>query len=542
MVIMKNLVILSLLIDCIISKIRIDKQTRNFIDEKGRVVIFHGVNVVVKSPPYIPNTEKWDPFNSLTLEDYEYFKKFGFNLVRLGVPWEAIEKAPGVYDHEHLEKISKIIDDLGSHGIYTILDAHQDMFSRQFCGEGVPLFYAKELRHEKECKTNLISRMMRLVGGCIPLNTFNWKHGDDGLPGINECKVGFLKYHQSPELTTIYQSLYDNEKNIQDKFAEFWKILAQKFKNNPFVIGHDIWNEPWPGELWSNINSMWPGFSTNYQVLPFYRKVDEEIRKVDDNYILMFEPVPFPDTLPFNGGIVLGGFLETPAGKKYLDKQVLNIHMYCCQARPDVCETGEPSLYDAKNICKKYHKSKLGEINKNAENLGVPFIVTEFGACSDSEACYYEMEGFVQAAEEFLISWAYWMYKPYGDHTTTALEHTEGIFYDSGLPQENKIKALTRTYIQAYQGIPLTSNFKLKSALFTSSFIYNSEIDSPTIIYYHREFFYPNGHVILITDENGNDVKCNYDYGRDNYISFKINQEFNQKNPVIFVKLYRWGN
>jgi endoglycosylceramidase len=540
MEIMKNLVVISILFGCILSKIRIDKQ-RNFIDDKGRVVIFHGVNVVVKSPPYIPNTEKWDPFNSLTQQDYEYFKKFGFNLVRLGVPWEAIEKAPGVYDHEHLEKIAKIVDDLGSHGIHTILDAHQDMFSRQFCGEGVPLFYARELRHEKECKTNLISRMMRMVGGCIPLNTFNWKYSDDGLPGINGCKVGFLKYHQSPELTTIYQSFYDNENNIQDKFAQFWKILAQKFKNNPYVIGHDIWNEPWPGELWSNINSMRPGFSANYQVLPFYRKVDQEIRNVDDEYILMFEPPPFPDTLPYLGGIVLGGFLETPAGKKYLDRQVLNIHMYCCQARADVCETGEPSLYDAKNICKKYHKSKLGEINKNAENLGVPFIVSEFGACSDSEACYYEMEAFVQAAEEFLISWAYWMYKPYGDHTTSALEHTEGMFFDNGLPQENKIKALTRTYIQAYQGIPLTSNFKLKSATFTSSFIYNSEIDSPTIIYYHREYFYPNGHVILITDENGVDVKCNYDYGKENYISFKINQEFIQKNPVIIVKLYRLG-
>jgi endoglycosylceramidase len=522
-------------------RIRIDRKGRNFVDEAGRVTVFHGVNVVVKLPPYLPNTENWDPFYSLNDDDILYFKKFGFNLVRLGVLWEALEKFPGVYDYEYLEKIEDIVNKLGRNGIYVILDAHQDMFSRHFCGEGVPLFYARELYHEKECKTNLMSRFMRLVSACLPLSTFNWETEENGIPSLEACKGGFLKYHQSPELTSIYQSFYNNQNNIQDKFAEFWKILAKKFKNNSYVIGYDIWNEPWPGELWSDMRSLWPGFSDHHHVLPFYRKIDEELRKEDEDYTLMFQPVPFPDTVPFFGGKAFGGFEETPAGPNRLNRQVLNIHMYCCQARGDVCEKGEPSMFDSINICRKYHISKLSVLNKNAENLGVPLIVTEFGACSDSDACYNEMEAFLEAAENFLISWAYWMYKPYGDHTTSASGHTEGIFYDNGTPQDNKIKSLTRTYIQAYQGTPLTSKFEVESATYTSSFIYDSKVDSPTVIYFNSEYFYKNGSLISVTDEYGNNVDFIIEDERKNYFSFKINQVFGQENPVIFVKFYRNG-
>jgi endoglycosylceramidase len=534
----QSLFVLLLLFGVIFGRIfRIDHNRRQFVDDKGRVNIFHGVNVVVKLPPYIPKTDKFDPFFSLCEEDVKIMKKYGFNLVRLGVIWESIERSPGVYDHEHLEKIDKIVNMLGSNGIAVIIDAHQDMFSRIFCGEGVPVFYARELTYEKECKSNVLSRMMRLVGACIPLKTFNWQYDQDGLPDIEGCKVGFLKYHQSPELTTIYKSFYDNEQGIQDKFIEFWKVVASKFKSNPYVLGYDLWNEPWPGDLWSDMKSMWPGHSDHYQVLPFYRKLDQAIRSIDDDYISMFESVPFPDTLPFFGGKVVGEFTETPAGTNYLNKQVLNLHSYCCQARADACEKGEPSLQDAQTLCKKFHRTKLKSNTLNAKTLGVPLIITEFGACSNSEGCYYEMEGFVQAAEEYMTSWAYWMYKPYGDHTTTAAEHTEGIFLDDGQPQEYKIKALTRTSIQSYQGTPISGYFDASSSTYVGSFIYDKNIDAPTIIYYHRELFYPNGHNIEITDEKNNQINYTVDSDVDNYFAFRINHNFENENQVINIKV-----
>ena len=59
--------------------------------------------------------------------------------------WEAVEREEGVYDDNYLNEIEKLINKLGEAGIYTLVDAHQDVFARTICGEGVPDFYAKQV-------------------------------------------------------------------------------------------------------------------------------------------------------------------------------------------------------------------------------------------------------------------------------------------------------------------------------------------------------------------------------------------------------------
>ena len=39
---------------------------------------------------------------SLMDEEIDLLRKWGTNIVRLGVIWESVEKAPGVYDQEYL--------------------------------------------------------------------------------------------------------------------------------------------------------------------------------------------------------------------------------------------------------------------------------------------------------------------------------------------------------------------------------------------------------------------------------------------------------
>ena len=58
-------------------------------------MLFHGVNMVYKIPPYIPSTAGFDPELSLTDLEIDNLKSWGFNFVRLGVMWEAVEFAPG---------------------------------------------------------------------------------------------------------------------------------------------------------------------------------------------------------------------------------------------------------------------------------------------------------------------------------------------------------------------------------------------------------------------------------------------------------------
>ena len=108
-------------------------------------MIYHGVNVVYKVAPYIPDEDKFDAQTSLADKDIQDQRNWGFNLVRLGVMWEAVETAPGVYNKTYLKEVDALITKLGEAGIYTLVDAHQDVMARAICGEGMPNFYAKEV-------------------------------------------------------------------------------------------------------------------------------------------------------------------------------------------------------------------------------------------------------------------------------------------------------------------------------------------------------------------------------------------------------------
>ncbi len=108
-----------------VGEIAVNTSSRFMIDGARRTTIFHGVNVVYKIAPYIPTSNStFDPQYSLNDEDIENMVRWGFNFVRLGVMWEAVENAPGQYDEAYLSKVNDLINKLGSRGIYTLVDAH----------------------------------------------------------------------------------------------------------------------------------------------------------------------------------------------------------------------------------------------------------------------------------------------------------------------------------------------------------------------------------------------------------------------------------
>jgi endoglycosylceramidase len=92
----------AMMIEPAIAKILVDPEHRQFVDEAGRAVLFHGVNVVYKMDPYIPSQGAFDPENSLNEQDILNLQSWGINFVRLGVMWEAVERTKGVYDINYL--------------------------------------------------------------------------------------------------------------------------------------------------------------------------------------------------------------------------------------------------------------------------------------------------------------------------------------------------------------------------------------------------------------------------------------------------------
>ena len=523
----------------------IDPTNRFILDNSGRYSIFHGGNVVVKLPPYLPTTDKFDYQYSLnTPEDLETMVRLGFNSVRLGVIWEAVEKAPGVYDYDYLDKVEQIINTLGEHNIYTMVDAHQDVFSRNFCGEGVPYFYVNQMGFDKKCDASALTRLLDLIGVCKTLDDFGFRTDENGLPLIEDCvKHNFADYHYIAGFSASYRNFYQNKANIQDKFVEFWKTVVTRFKGNKYVLGYDLWNEPAPGGVMEDIKNMIPGRPDIKDILPVYRKVDTELRKIDPNYILFFENTPVPDTLPIFGGIFLGSMSEKPAGDEV--PQVYNFHTYCCLSGTDTCAHGEATYEKSISVCPTFHRKQLDKEIKTATNLNVPMFLTEFGACSDSKACYNEILSVVKITEENFISWSYWNYKPYGDHTTSAIEMVsyEGIYNDDGTVQNIKEKGLSRAYVMYYQGKPIDFKYETDSDTnFETSFEYHKNITEPSVLYYNKDFFYKNGYEIKVIDDNTKEdlVKNNkvtLDKSKANYISITcVNNaiEDNTKVRIIF--------
>ena len=159
----------------------IDASTRTFRDDLGRSRIFHGFNVVVKKPDYIPIQDHFDFDMSISDEDLQYMKDWGTKIVRLGVMWESVERQPGVYDLAYLDQVESLINRFAEYGIAVIVDNHQDLFSRQLCGEGVPYFYTpKDVDHH--CPVGIVGAFFRLAGRCVPLSSYNMETDENGNP------------------------------------------------------------------------------------------------------------------------------------------------------------------------------------------------------------------------------------------------------------------------------------------------------------------------------------------------------------------------
>ena len=62
--------------------IHVNTTTHRLVDGDNRERYFHGVNVVVKGPPWIPRQDKFDPYWSFVEEDMQLLQEWGLNAIR----------------------------------------------------------------------------------------------------------------------------------------------------------------------------------------------------------------------------------------------------------------------------------------------------------------------------------------------------------------------------------------------------------------------------------------------------------------------------
>jgi len=378
-------------------------------DARGRVVIVHGINMVYKLAPYYPAAVGFGD------DDAAFLARIGFNAVRVGVIWKAVEPLPGVYDDAYLARIAGTVATLARHGIVSLLDFHQDMYNELFQGEGFP----------------------------------DWSIQDDGLPP--QPQRGFNQnYFLMPALQHAYDHFWQNSPGpggvgLQDRFAAAWRHVALRFRGNRSVLGYELMNEPFPGTTWPACAALSGCPAFDAILTSFTKRAVAAIRTVDRRTLIWYEPnVAFdfgPDTN-------LGPIGDPRAG--------FSFHDYCFEA----------GASGSSSTCATLGDRVVSNAIKHVEQTGDALMMTEWG---DSD--YSLMSAMVQRDDRNMVPWLEWAYCPC--HDPTGAPTKNAVVEDPSKPPTGQnlnspaLGILVEPYPQLIAGTPQSWGFDQSSRTFT---------------------------------------------------------------------------
>ena len=470
--------------------VQVDASRQRLVDEHGHERLFHGVNVVSKQAPYLPRTDRFSAEDSLAVSDVADLRAMGFTVVRLLVALPGVMPARGVVNATYLDEVAKIVDALAAEGIYTILDAHQDLYSPRFCGNGFP-DWAVEYQN--------VSAAHRALSFPLPQSLEPYPvDANTGYPARKDCiSKPFFRYYFSDAVGKAFQALYDNHDDLQLVFADFWAAVAARFAASSAVLGYEILNEPFLGDILRHPQLLTGGTADRENLAPLYKLVHTAIRKVDDRHIILYEPtVGISQTVI--SAISATGFSEGPGGPAYNDRQVLSYHSYC----PLVASSGQPA---SKALCDAYYTSYMEQIVKgDLDKLQAAGFLTEWGALVDADALDADEANTIgRLADDLVQSWVYWQFKSFNDPTTQAMQKNgtvrEGLYDpESGALLDSKVALLARTYPHSVAGAIRSLSFDTESKAFELVFAASTSALGPTRIYASSRWHYPKGLTVTV--------------------------------------------
>ncbi len=339
---------------------RIRIENNGFVLSDGQAFTAHGINMVCKdrSRNYI---------GGYTPEDFIFLRENGFNLIRLGLIWDGAEPEPGKISEDYFNEIDRIIKMAEDAGIPVFLDMHQDLYGSVF-EDGAP-------------------KWATVTDSCEHIRTGLWSESYLISPAVQHAFDNFWNNVPAPDGIGII-----------DHYRELWKYIAKRYARNPFVIGYDIMNEPFPGsdgakifemitnitgeggladtpdeakigELIAAVSPVTARFETEVLV-PFYSEIASAIRAVDKETIIMLESNYFANAaIPtalvppkYSDGREISGLSYVPHGYDIL---------------VDTVDYGAGGFERVEFIFKT--------LFEGAERVGLPTIIGEWGCYPDAD-------------------------------------------------------------------------------------------------------------------------------------------------------------
>jgi endoglycosylceramidase len=420
-------------------------------DSSGRVVEVHGVNLVIKKPPYRPAAE------GISADDARFLHRHGFNAVRLGVLMEALEPRPGHFDNAYLRSIIGTAHQLARHGIRSLIDFHQDLFATTFQGEGLP----------------------------------TWMVNTDGV--ANAPSLGFPgNYFANEALARAFDNFWANAagprgRPLQSWYAGAWRHVAKRFKGDSAVLGYDIFNEPWPGTGWQTCFPPAGCQSMDKNLLaPFSHRIIEAIHRVDPHHLAFYEPwQPFSESAP------------TYIGSPGDNESGFSFHTYCAAA------LGAPENVGTRTACNMVERNAINDGVRQATTTGDVALLTEFGATSDTT----ELHAVEKEADAQSVPWLEWAYCACDDPTGSG--RVESLVYNPKQPprranvDHTTLPWLDEPYPQHTAGTPRGYSFDQSSATFRYRYSTRQPLSKHlahgTTVIYASPLHYPHGYRVRLT-------------------------------------------
>ena len=308
---------------------------RWIVDRQGRVRILHGVGVMNYSPPNLPAAMGFGD------KDAAFLAAHGFNLVRLGTNWSGIEPQPGVFDPAYLASIEATVRTLAAHGIYTLLDWHQDDWGVAAAGiDGAPA----------------------------------WATLTDGLP--NPALGYGVGMFGDPAQQRAFDNFWSNAAGpggvgIGDRFATMLADYARAFGRQPYLLGYDVFNEPNAGTQWPTCAGPagCPVFDATLS--RWYQRTVPVLRGADRRHLIWIEPNVFFD-------FAANTNLTDPQGSD--PNTGFDFHTYCLG---DGAAAALPSVPDNGPGCAVEENLNLSNAEAYQQKNGVALLDSEWGATND---------------------------------------------------------------------------------------------------------------------------------------------------------------
>jgi endoglycosylceramidase len=332
-----------------------------------------------------------------------------------------------------------MVNEASKRGIYVLLDMHQDQYSRCLKGDGAPYWALPKAVDPQD---------------------------NSGIAG----RFWFSAYFFSSDVRTSFSNFFQSP-DLKEHYYSSWKEVARRVNGSPYILGYDIMNEPFGGEIPNDCGQFENGF-----LRPFYCEAISAIREVDPDAVGFVEPSIIDlyksKLLPFES-----------------DRLVYAPHIYKSLSWRALLSTDNKGT--SFNALVDRQKEK-------ADYLKMPLFIGEFGVPWDTNPIWgrdRQVNEAMAAFEGQFTSSAYWDFSVKNGSAWN--EEDYSLIDDEGRPRGLEVNV--RPYVCRLGGSPIHQSFNPDSKDYRLIFE-GCPGSAPTIIYIPEKVHYPEGFMACISD------------------------------------------